>query len=152
MIGRAVGALRSRRRACRGVARAESRPPGRFEVTPGVAMVLPNDGVAAAIDVLAARVPRDRRVDLLTLRADTIRVCLHGTGRSIDVTCSPGGTVCDVVVHSFEPGAVSHASVTPQGTVKLTDVPFDELVVAFARPRPGDRHLVFVPLPAPDEP
>ena len=82
MIRRAVAALRPRR-ARRGVARAESRPPKRFEAAHGVPMVLPNDDVAAAIDVLASRVPRDRRVDLLTLRTDTIRVCLHGTGRSM---------------------------------------------------------------------
>ena len=58
--------------------------------------------------------------------------------------------MCDVTVHSFVPGATGHAATTPEGTVQLTDVPFDELVVTFARPRPGDRNLVFVPLPAPD--
>ena len=78
-------------------------------------MVLPNDDVAAAIDVLASRVPRDRRVDLLTLRASIVRVCLHGTGRSIDVTCRPEETVCDVTVHSFEPGTTGHAATKPEG-------------------------------------
>ena len=59
--------------------------------------------------------------------------------------------MCDVTVHSFEPGATGHAATNPEGTVRFTDVPFDELVVVFACPRPGDRHLAFVPLPAADE-
>lgn len=151
MIRRAVAALRPRRRERRVGARAASRPPRRFESAPGVPMVLPNDEVAAAIDMLATRVPRDRRVDLLTLRADTVRACLHGTGRSIDVTCRPGETVCDVAVHSFEPGAIGHTSMLLDGAVQFSDVSFDDLMVVFACPRPGDRHLVFVPLPASDE-
>ena len=47
---------------------------------------------SAAIDVLASRVPRDRRVDLLTLRADTVR-CAARHGASHGRNVRPGDTV-----------------------------------------------------------
>jgi hypothetical protein len=121
------------------------RPADRFEIFPGIPRPMPNDDVAAAIDVLAAQVPRDCRVDLLVLSSDTTRATLHGRGRSIDITRQPGRGDCDVRVHSFPSGSVGHVGHENHVVTDHPDVALEQLGALFAQPAPGEHHLRFIP-------
>jgi hypothetical protein len=111
---------------------------------PGITPKRPNEDLAYAIDALAAQVPRNLRCDLLTLSSDTVRVSLHGFGRSIDVMRPPGHECCDVTVYTLPVGKPDRP-VEPHTTTHA-DVALDHLGALLAQPLPGSTNLLFIPL------